>query len=73
VDRQTNVASPFCFNFRLHIARLVSLISADETREKCRSRYKLQGSGGPEGGPGPGARGPCMLKIILLFSLVQGC
>ena len=31
MDRQTNIASPFYFGFRLHIARLVSLIIADET------------------------------------------
>jgi len=68
MDRQTNIASPFYFGFRLHIARLVSLIIADET-----------GGGGGEAGTNyrdpavrKGARGPCMLKMffVFLFSII---
>ena len=61
------MASPFCFNFRLHIEWLVSLLSADDTRVGG-SRCKLQGSGGSEGGPEPVY--VAYIFFVFLFSII---
>ena len=61
------MASPFYFNFRLHIARLVSLISADETGGRGEAGSNCRDQAVREG-----ARGPCMLKMffVFLFSII---